>query len=157
MSPLTAGLLVVSINTGAYMAESCGGIQSIDRGQYEAAHAMGLSHWGAMFNVILPQAIRNILPAIGNEFVVNITRYLGAERHQCDRVVLSTRSIKGALARTYEPFLICGVIYLILTFTTTRILRLIEKKMDGPDSYTILGSGSAATAPMKVLPKKGAH
>ncbi len=53
--------------------------------------------------------------------------------------------------------MICGVIYLILTFTTTRILRLIEKKMDGPDSYTILGSGSAASAPIKVSAKKGAH
>ncbi len=158
MSPLTAGLLVVSINTGAYMAEIVrGGIQSIDRGQYEAAHALGLSHWGAMFNVILPQAIRNILPAIGNEFVVNIKDTSVLNVISVTELFFSTRSIKGALARTYEPFLICGVIYLILTFTTTRILRLIEKKMDGPDSYTILGSGSSATAPMKVLPKKGAH
>jgi len=155
LSPLAAGLMIVSINTGAYMAEIVrGGIQSIDPGQNEAAHALGLSHWDTMLNVILPQAIRNILPAIGNEFVVNIKDTSVLNVISVTELFFATKTIKGALARTYEPFLICAVIYFVLTFTTTRILRLIEKKMDGPDSYTICGSGSASDAAIKLPHKK---
>lgn len=68
---LLAGIVVVSINTGAYMAEIVrGGIESIDKGQFEAAHSIGMSHGQTMVHIILPQAIRNILPATGNEFVI---------------------------------------------------------------------------------------
>lgn len=79
MNRIAAALLVVSINTGAYMAEIVrGGIVSIDQGQFEAAYAVGMNHIQAMTNVVLPQVIRNILPATGNEFVINIkdTSYL---------------------------------------------------------------------------------
>ena len=73
MNRIAAALLVVSINTGAYMAEIVrGGIVSIDQGQFEAAYAVGMNHIQAMTNVVLPQVIRNILPATGNEFVINI-------------------------------------------------------------------------------------
>lgn len=73
MSPLTAGFLVVSINTGAYMAETVrGGIDSIDKGQVEAAKAIGMTHWQTMVSVIMPQTIRNILPQIGNNLIINI-------------------------------------------------------------------------------------
>lgn len=155
LSPLSAGLLIVSINTGAYMSEIVrGGIQSLDPGQYEAAHALGLSHWDTMTSVILPQAVRNILPSIGNEFVVNIKDTSVLNVISVTELFFATKTVKGALARTYEPFLICAVVYFALTFTTTRLLRLIEKKMDGPDSYTICGSGSAADAAIKLPHKK---
>ena len=73
MDPLSAAIFIVSINTGAYMAEIVrGGIVSIDKGQFEAAHAIGMNHVQTMINVVLPQVIRNILPATGNQFVINI-------------------------------------------------------------------------------------
>lgn len=71
--PTVAGIIIVSINTGAYMVEVVrGGIESVDPGQMEAAKSIGMTHGQAMMNVILPQTIRNILPATGNEFIINI-------------------------------------------------------------------------------------
>ena len=73
MKPMASAIIIISVNTGAYMAEIVrGGIISVDKGQFEGAHAIGMSHFKTMFYVILPQAIRNIMPSIGNEFVVNI-------------------------------------------------------------------------------------
>lgn len=73
LNQLLAGFLIVSVNTGAYLAEIVrGGIQSVDPGQREAAQAIGMTHTQTMLHVVLPQAIRNVLPALGNEFVVNI-------------------------------------------------------------------------------------
>ncbi|MEH7251961.1 amino acid ABC transporter permease, partial [Neobacillus niacini] len=73
MNVFVAAIIVVSINTGAYMAEIVrGGVVSIDKGQFEAAHAIGMNHVQTMWNVVLPQVIRNILPATGNQFVINI-------------------------------------------------------------------------------------
>ena len=73
MKPMASAIIIISVNTGAYMAEIVrGGIISVDKGQFEGAHAIGMSHFKTMFYVILPQAIRNIMPSIGNGFVVNI-------------------------------------------------------------------------------------
>jgi len=118
MPVTTAAIFIISINTGAYMAEIIrGGIISVDIGQTEGAHSLGMTHWQTMSNVVLPQAIRNIMPSIGNEFVINIK----------DSSVLNVISV-----------FIAAVIYLMLTLTTTRILRYVEKKMDGPENYTML-------------------
>lgn len=146
IASFTAALMVVSINTGAYMAEIVrGGIDSVDKGQYEAAHALGMSHWQTMLKVVLPQAVRNILPAVGNEFVVNIKDTAVLNVISVTELYFMTKSVKGVLTRTYEPFFVAAVIYFVLTFTTTRILRYIERKMDGPDSYSIHGAGSGAS------------
>ncbi|MEG2117748.1 MAG: amino acid ABC transporter permease, partial [Clostridia bacterium] len=73
IDPLVAAILIISVNTGAYMAEIIrGGIISVDNGQTEGAHSIGMTHWQTMTKVVLPQAIRNIMPSVGNEFVVNI-------------------------------------------------------------------------------------
>lgn len=131
-----AALLIVSINTGAYMSEIVrGGIFAVDRGQFEAAQAIGMTHSQTMGKVVLPQVIRNILPAIGNETVINIK----------DTAVLSVISVTdlffqgtaaaGTNYQFFQTFLIVGVIYLVMTLTATRLLRLMEKKMDGPSAY----------------------
>ncbi|MEG0293474.1 ABC transporter substrate-binding protein/permease [Enterococcus sp.] len=131
-----AALLIVSINTGAYMSEIVrGGIFAVDRGQFEAAQAIGMTHSQTMGKVVLPQVIRNILPAIGNETVINIK----------DTAVLSVISVAdlffqgtaaaGTNYQFFQTFLIVGVIYLVMTITATRLLRLMEKKMDGPSAY----------------------
>lgn len=143
LDPLTAGILIVSINTGAYMSEIVrGGIESIDHGQFDAAHAIGMTHWQTMTNVILPQAIRNILPATGNEFVINIKDTSVLNVISVTELFFATKTVKGIALRTFETFFVAGVIYLVLTFTVTRILRFIEKKMDGDDTYTIMTSSS---------------
>lgn len=139
MDPLRAGLLVVSINTGAYMSEIVrGGIQSIDKGQFEAASALGMTHWQTMFSVIIPQTIRNILPAVGNEFVINIKDTSVLNIISVSELFFATKSAQGAYSRYFEPALIVAAIYFVLTFSVTRILKFIEKKMDGPKNYKIL-------------------
>lgn len=141
IAALPAGFLVISLNTGAYMAEIVrGGIQSVPSGQTEAAKAIGMTHWKTMVNVVLPQAIRNILPTCGNEFIINIKDSSVLNVITVGELFFVTSTIKGIYLRTYETFFISAVIYLLLTFTTTRILRALEKKMDGPDSYTMLDS-----------------
>ena len=147
LQTMTAAFVVVSINTGAYMAEIVrGGIDSIDPGQSEAAHAVGMSHFQKMLFVVLPQAIRNILPATGNEFIINIKDTSVLNVISVTELFFMTKSIKGAIYRTYEPFLICALIYLILTFSISRILRKIEQKLDGPKDYTVLQSSTMPNA-----------
>ncbi|HHX22586.1 MAG TPA: amino acid ABC transporter permease [Thermoanaerobacterales bacterium] len=141
MDRLTAAFLIVSINTGAYMAEIVrGGIVSIDKGQFEAAHAVGMNHMQTMVNVVLPQVIRNILPATGNEFVINIKDTSVLNVISVTELFFQTKSIVGNNYRYFETFFIASVIYFVMTFTVTRILRYMEKKLDGPENYTVIGN-----------------
>ncbi len=135
---LTAALFIVSINTGAYMSEIVrGGIISIDKGQYEAAEAIGMRHFQTMFNIILPQAIRNILPMIGNEFVINIKDTSVLNVISVTELFFQAKTVAGNNFRIFESYLIVCVIYLTMTFTVTRILRYIERKMEGSENYTM--------------------
>ena len=138
MDRLFAAIFIVSINTGAYMAEIVrGGIISVDRGQFEAAHAIGMNHLETMLNVVLPQAIRNILPATGNEFVINIKDTSVLNVISVTELYFQTKSVAGNNFRYFEAFFVACIIYFIMTFTVTRILRHLERKMDGPESYTL--------------------
>jgi putative lysine transport system permease protein len=117
-----------------------GGINSIDKGQFEAAHAVGMSHSRTMFCIILPQAIRNILPATSNEFVINIKDTAVLNVISLSELFFKTKGIYGKNFYYYQTALIACAIYFVLTFTTTRILRFVEKKLKGSESYTVLGS-----------------
>lgn len=140
---LPAAILIVSINTGAYMAEIVrGGIISVDKGQKEAATAIGMTHWQSMVHVVLPQAVRNIMPSIGNEFVVNIKDSSVLNVISLNELYFTGKSAAGNYGRYFESFAIIACIYLVLTFTVTRLLRLLERKMDGNKNYTIYGSQS---------------
>lgn len=151
MPRMVAAIFIVSINTGAYMAEIIrGGIISIDKGQTEAATSIGMTHWQTMVYVVLPQAIRNIMPSIGNEFVVNIKDSSVLNVISVTELFFQAKSAAGTYFRYFEVYFIVAVIYLVLTFTVTRILRLIEKKMDGPDNYIIHGSQSDSRAAISV-------
>lgn len=139
--PTIAGIIIVSINTGAYMVEVVrGGIESVDPGQMEAAKAIGMSHGQAMWNVILPQTIRNILPATGNEFIINIKDTSVLNVISVTELFFVTKTIKGAIFRTYETFIVAAVIYFVLTLTVTRLLKLLEKHMDGPQEFVHVSS-----------------
>jgi len=136
-----AAIFIVSINTGAYMAEIVrGGILSIDDGQFEAAHALGMNHVQTMVNVIIPQVIRNILPATGNEFVVNIKDTSVLNVIGVTELFFQTKSIAGSSFKFFEPYFITCIIYFVMTFTITRILRYIEKRLAGPKNYNIIGN-----------------
>lgn len=133
-----AALVVVGLNTGAYMAEIVrGGIISIDKGQYEAAQAIGMNHIQTMIYVVLPQVTRNILPSTGNQLVMNIKDTAVLNVISVTELYYQTKSVAGANFRFAETFFIACVIYLMMTFTTTRILRLMERKLDGADSYKV--------------------
>lgn len=131
-SPLVAGLFVVTVNTTAYIAEVIrGGIGAIDKGQMEAARSLGFNRRKAMRLIVLPQAIKNSIPAIGNEFIVNIK----------DTAVLSvigvidlynaTRAASSVFYRFTEGFFVAALIYLFLTLTSSKILAYIEKRLEG--------------------------
>ena len=155
MPVLVAAVLIVSINTGAYMAEIVrGGIISVDKGQKEAACAIGMTHWQSMVHVVLPQAVRNIMPSIGNEFVVNIKDSSVLNVISVNELFFMSKSAAGTYLRYFEVFFITACIYLVLTFTVTRLLRLLERKMDGKTNYIIYGSQSDSKASI-VVPKEG--
>ena len=151
MDTTFAAIFIISINTGAYMAEIIrGGVISIDKGQFEAAHAIGMTHWQTMTTVVLPQAIRNILPSVGNELIVNIKDSSVLNVISVSELFFQAKSAAGAYYRYFEVYFIIAVIYLILTLTVSRILRFIERRMDGPDNYVIHGSQSDSRAEIVV-------
>lgn len=153
---LTAAILIVSVNTGAYMAEIIrGGIISVDKGQKEAAHAIGMTHWQSMIYVVLPQAVRNIMPSIGNEFVVNIKDSSVLNVISVNELFFMSKCAAGTYLRYFEVFFITACIYLVLTFTVTRLLRLLERKMDGKTNYIIYGSQSDSKASIKIEKEEG--
>ena len=156
MPVLTAAILIVSVNTGAYMAEIIrGGIISVDKGQKEAAHAIGMTHWQSMIYVVLPQAVRNIMPSIGNEFVVNIKDSSVLNVISVNELFFMSKSAAGTYLRYFEVFFITACIYLVLTFTVTRLLRILERKMDGKTNYIIYGSQSDSKASIKIEKEEG--
>jgi His/Glu/Gln/Arg/opine family amino acid ABC transporter permease subunit len=141
MSWLAASLLIVSINTGAYMAETVrGGILSIDDGQMEGAKSIGMTHFQTMLHVILPQALRNIMPQIGNNLIINIKDTCVLSVISVVELFFATKSVAGALYVYFEPYTITMVMYLIMTVFFSRLLRYVEKRMDGPDSYKLTTS-----------------
>lgn len=143
MPPMISAIIIISFNTGAYMAEIVrGGIMSIDKGQFEGAHAIGMSHFQTMYHVILPQAVKNIMPSIGNEFVVNIKDSSVLSIIAITELMFVAKQAGGTYAKPVPSYIICALIYFVLTFTVTRLLRLAEKKLSGSDSYTICGSQS---------------
>lgn len=157
MGTWTAALFIVSINTGAYMAETVrGGILSIDPGQTEGAMAIGMNHMQIMTNVILPQALRNILPQIGNNLIINIKDTCVLSIISVVELFYNVKSIVGATYAFFPAYSIAMVIYFILTFTCSRILRVIEDRMAGPDSYdlamndTLMGEGMTKYRPRPV-------
>lgn len=145
MSMWFAAIFIVSINTGAYMAETVrGGILSIDPGQTEGAMAIGMTHFQTMTSVILPQALRNIMPQIGNNLIINIKDTCVLSIIGTVELFYTTKGVAGALYTYFEAFAIAMVIYFILTFTCSRILRFLERKMDGPENYELAAMDTLA-------------
>ena len=134
-----ASILVVSINTGAYMAESVrGGIISIDPGQTEGAKAIGMTHFQTMTSVILPQALRNIMPQIGNNFIINVKDSSVMFIITFTEFFAFHRYITGINMMYFPSATIEMIGYLTMTLIASFILRWIERRMDGSDSYELV-------------------
>ncbi len=124
------GVVALSMNSAAYLCEIIrSGIQSIDGGQTEAARSLGLSGGKTMLYIILPQALRNILPAIANEFVVIIKESAIAYTIGVPDLMAAVNDIRGAASIIMEPLLIATAIYFCLCFPTSKIIAYFERRM----------------------------
>ena len=138
---MLSAIFIVSINTGAYIAEIVrGGIIGIDKGQFEGARAIGMSHFQTMVHVIIPQVLRSILPAVSNEFVINVKDTSVLNVIGVTELYFFTNIIVKQTYKNFPVYFICCVIYFILTFVITRIIKLIEKKISGKVNYELAGS-----------------
>ena len=134
-----AAYFILSINTGAYMAETVrGGILSIDPGQTEGAKSIGMTHVQTMIYVILPQALRNLMPQIGNNLIINIKDTSVLSVISIVDLFFVHKSVAGALYTYFESATIVMAIYLTMTLVTSRLLLLMEKKMDGDANYELV-------------------
>jgi His/Glu/Gln/Arg/opine family amino acid ABC transporter permease subunit len=134
ISRVVPGIIALSINSGAYVAEIIrAGIQAVDRGQMEAARSLGLTHIMSMRYIILPQAVKNILPALGNEFVVIIKESSIVSIIGLSELTKNARDVGGATYITLEPMYIAAVIYFILTFSMSKFLGRVERRLRTDD------------------------
>ena len=134
MDRFIPGVIAMSINSGAYVAEIIrAGIQAVDRGQMEAARSLGLTTGQAMSYIIIPQAVRNILPALGNEFVVVIKESSILSVIGIVELMRSSDIVKSATYQPFEPLIVAALIYFVLTFTLSRVLGVAERRMRTSD------------------------
>jgi glutamine transport system permease protein len=127
---IAAAITALSLNAAAYTAEIYrAGIQSIDKGQAEAAHSLGMTHWQTMRNIILPQAVKRMIPAFGNEFIVLVKDSSLVALIAAPELMYWSNAERGQYLRVWEPYLTAALIYLILTYSLNKLLKYIERKM----------------------------
>ena len=125
------------INSSAYVSEVIrSGIQAVDKGQTEAARSLGLSEGQTMTKIVLPQAVRNILPALGNEFIMMLKETSLASTFFLGDIMTSYLVVKGVSYLTLEPLTIVAIIYLCVTFPLSKLVEKFGKKMSSPNSYS---------------------
>ncbi len=128
------GVFALALNSGAYLTEIIrSGIQSIDKGQMEAARSLGLSKWKSMKLIVFPQAIKNILPAISNEFVTIIKESSICYTIGVQEIMYAVSSVKGATFSIAEPLVIAACVYFCLTFPTSKLIAYFERRMQRGD------------------------
>lgn len=125
-----AVLFALILNSAAYVAEIVrSGITSVDVGQMEAARSLGLSKSQAMKKIILPQAVKNILPALGNEFVTVIKETSLASVFYIGELMTVKNMITTSTYQALEPYIVIGIIYLVLTYSISKLIKLTERKL----------------------------
>ena len=122
----------------------------VDKGQYEGAQSIGMNHFQIMVKVVMPQVLRNILPAVSNEFVINIKDTSVLNVIGVAELFYQATVASKATFAIFETYAIVCVIYFVLTFTITRLLRLVERLLDGKKDYTICGSPSDSASMIKI-------
>ena len=135
LSPFTSAIIAIALNSAAYVSEIVrAGIEAVDKGQMEAARSLGMKKSTAMVLIVIPQAIKNILPAIGNEFVAVIKESSMASIIGVNELMFAGKVVAGSTYLGLEPYIIAAVFYFIMTFTLGRIISLIERRMKKSDS-----------------------
>lgn len=134
LSKFTCIAVALVFNSGAYMSEVFrSGIQSIDRGQTEAARSLGLSASQTMLRIVLPQAFKNVLPAMCNEFVAVTKETSLASTFYVGDLMTQYQTISGKTYLVIEPLLIIGVIYFLVTFTMSKLIAVLERRLKADD------------------------
>lgn len=127
---ILAGIIALSLNSAAYVAEIVrAGIQSIDKGQMEAARSLGMTHVQAMKYVILPQAFKRMIPPLGNEFVVLIKDSSLVSVVAAPELMYWAQAMDAQYFRVWEPYLTASLIYLILTLSLSFVLHRLERRL----------------------------
>jgi His/Glu/Gln/Arg/opine family amino acid ABC transporter permease subunit len=134
LSKISAGCIALALNSGAYVAEIVrAGINAVNKGQLEAARSLGMNQTLAMRYIILPQAIKNILPALGNEFVTVIKESSVVSVIGVSELIFQAGNVQGASFKPFLPYLVVSLIYFVLTFTISRLLGVAERRMSTSD------------------------
>ena len=134
LTALQSAFIAIALNSAAYVSEMVrAGIDAVDKGQMEAARSLGMKKSTAMILIVVPQAIRNILPAIGNEFVTVIKESSMASVVGVGELMYAAKIVQGSTYRSLEPLIVAAGFYFILTFTLGRVISLIERRMKVSD------------------------
>ena len=134
MEDVLVGVIALALNSAAYVSEIMrAGIDAVDKGQMEAARSLGMNQKLAMFYIVIPQAFKNILPALGNEFISVIKESSQVSVIGVAELMYNAGVVRGNTALGLEPVIVAAVIYFILTFTMTRILGYVERRMKASD------------------------
>ncbi len=131
---MLAAIITLSINSSAYVAEIIrAGINAVDKGQMEAARSLGMTRTMAMKNIIIPQAFKNILPALGNEFIVVIKESSIVSVIGIHELMYNADTVRGNIFKPFEPLLFAALLYFIMTFTLSKLLGVAERRMTVSD------------------------
>ena len=134
LTALQSAFIAIALNSAAYVSEIVrAGIDAVDKGQMEAARSLGMKKSTAMILIVVPQAIRNILHAIGNEFVTVIKESSMASVVGVGELMYAAKIVQGSTYRSLEPLIVAAGFYFILTFTLGRVISLIERRMKVSD------------------------
>lgn len=134
ISALVCGTIAIVINSSAYIAEIIrAGINAVDKGQMEAARSLGLNYRQTMKSVIMPQAIKNILPALGNEFVTLIKESSIVSTIGVGEIMFNAQVVQGISFDPFTPLIVAAALYFVLTFVLTRIMNMIEGRLNASD------------------------
>ena len=131
LSALTAGTICLALNCGAYMAEIIrAGIQSVDKGQMEAARSLGLTYWKSMRKVVLPQAIRTMIPSIINQFIITLKDTSILSLIGFPELVNSAKNVVAITFKSFETWLIVGIMYLIIITALSKLAKVLERRLN---------------------------
>ncbi|CAM5397019.1 MULTISPECIES: amino acid ABC transporter permease [Niallia] len=131
---LMVGAIALSLNAAAYISETIrSGIEAVSKGQMEAARSLGMNQRQAMFDIVLPQAFKNILPALGNQFIGSIKDSSIVSIIGVAELMYKTTIVRGNTALGLEPILVASLGYLIMTFTLTQLLGVVERRLKASD------------------------
>ena len=134
MEDIIVGVIALALNSAAYVSEIIrAGIDAVDKGQMEAARSLGMNQRLAMFYIVIPQAFKNILPALGNEFISVIKESSMVSVIGVAELMYNAGVVRGNTALGLEPIIVAAVIYFIITFTMTRALGYVERRMKASD------------------------